>query len=111
MISGMVARSRRRPHIATSTIRARGTVTIPQEVRDRLDLEEGDQLVVTVEDDRIVLTPTSLIPDDQAWFWTPDWQAREQEADEASASGERGRVFDSGEEFLSFLDSHTKSGQ
>jgi AbrB family looped-hinge helix DNA binding protein len=54
----MDARTRRRPHIVTSTLRARGTITIPQDVRDALDLAEGDQLVVTVEDDRIVLTPT-----------------------------------------------------
>jgi hypothetical protein len=56
-----------------------------------------------------VLTPTSLIPDDQAWFWTPEWQAREQEADEAMARGERGTVFNSGEEFLEFLDSKTSA--
>jgi AbrB family looped-hinge helix DNA binding protein len=105
MIFCMAVHSRRRPHIATSTLRARGTITLPQDVRDRLDLAEGDQLIVTVEDDRIVLTPTSLIPDDQAWFWTPEWQAREQEADEAMARGERGTVFNSGEEFLEFLDS------
>src|SRR5258708_23210225 len=86
----MAARTRHRPHIVTSTLRARGTITIPQDVRDRLDLAEGDQLIVTVEDDRIVLTPTSLIPDDQAWFWTPEWQAREQEADEAIRRGVRG---------------------
>jgi hypothetical protein len=58
-----------------------------------LDLAEGDQFVVTVEDDRIVLTPTSVIPDDQAWFWTPEWQAKEAEVDEATARGERGAVF------------------
>jgi AbrB family looped-hinge helix DNA binding protein len=105
MIFCMASRTRRRPHIATSTLRARGAVTIPQEVRDRLDLAEGDQLIVTVEDDRIVLTPTSLIPDDQAWFWAPEWQAREREADEDLARGGPGTVFASGEEFLAFLDS------
>jgi AbrB family looped-hinge helix DNA binding protein len=90
---------------------ARGTITIPQDVRDALDLAEGDQLVVTVEEDRIVLTPTSLIPDDQAWFWTPEWQEKEREVDEARARGERGRVFESGDEFLAFLDSGTPAEQ
>jgi hypothetical protein len=71
-------------------------------------LAEGDQFVVTVEDDRIVLTPTSVIPDDQAWFWTPEWQAGEDEVDAVVARGERGRVFGSGEEFLSFLDQNMK---
>ncbi len=107
----MATKTRRRPHIVTSTLRARGTVTIPQDVRDKLDLVEGDQLIVTVEDDRIVLTPTSLIPDDQAWFWTPEWQAKEAEADEAMARGERGAVFTSGEEFLAFLDANVTDGR
>jgi AbrB family looped-hinge helix DNA binding protein len=111
MIFCMDARTRRRPHIVTSTLRARGTITIPQDVRDALDLAEGDQLVVTVEEDRIVLTPTSLIPDDQAWFWTPEWQEKEREVDEARARGERGRVFESGDEFLAFLDSGTPAEQ
>ena len=31
------------------TIRQRGVVTIPEEVREGLDLEEGDQLKLTVE--------------------------------------------------------------
>jgi len=106
MIFCMAARTRRRPHIVTSTLRARGTITLPQDVRDKLDLSEGDQLIVTVEDDRIVLTPTSLIPDDQAWFWTPDWQAKEAEVDEAQARGERGTVFASDDEFLAFLDAN-----
>ncbi len=30
-------------------LRQRGVVTIPEEVRDALDLEEGDQLRLTVE--------------------------------------------------------------
>jgi AbrB family looped-hinge helix DNA binding protein len=97
-----------RPHIRTAILRARGTVTIPQDVRDRLDLAEGDQFVVTVEDDRIVLTPTSVIPDDQAWFWTPEWQAKEAEVDAATARGERGEMFGGGEEFLAFLDDSMK---
>jgi 4'-phosphopantetheinyl transferase len=47
-------------------------------------------------------------PDDQAWFWTPEWQAGETEVDEAMTRGQRGRVFGSGEEFLAFLDQNSK---
>jgi AbrB family looped-hinge helix DNA binding protein len=111
MIFCMAIPVHHRPHIRTAVLRARGTVTIPQDVRERLDLAEGDQFVITVEDDRIVLTPTSVIPDDQAWFWTPEWQAKEAEADQAAASGERGTVFGSGEEFLAFLDKNIKPGR
>ena len=63
----------------------------------------GEQLIVAVEDGRIVMTPASVIPDDQAWFWTPEWQAKEREVDEALARGERGQFFSDGETFLKFL--------
>jgi hypothetical protein len=38
----------------------------------------------------------------QAWFWTPEWQAKEHEADEDIAAG-RMEVFYSDEEFLAAL--------
>jgi len=38
----------------------------------------------------------------QAWFWTPEWQAKEREADEDIAAG-RGERFESDEEFLAAL--------
>lgn len=84
-------------------LRRKGTVTIPREIRDQLDLHEGDNLLVSVEDDKIVLTPATLIPRDQAWFWTEDWQAKEAEADEQIARGE-GTVYRSDEEFLASFD-------
>ena len=36
---------------------------------------------------------------DQAWFWTPEWQAGEREAADELARGEV-ETFDDGEEFL-----------
>lgn len=94
---------RRRPHLVSTPVRKKGVVTIPQDIREQLDLREGDQLVVAVEDGRIVLTPASLIPDDQAWFWTPEWQAKEQEVDDALAGGERGVVYEDEDAFLGAL--------
>lgn len=40
---------------------------------------------------------------DQAWFWTPEWQAKEREADVAIAAGE-GTLYESPGEFLAALD-------
>jgi hypothetical protein len=42
------------------------------------------------------------IDPDQAWFWTPDWQEGEREADAQLAAGE-GQVFDSDEAFVDHL--------
>jgi AbrB family looped-hinge helix DNA binding protein len=78
---------RRRPHLTTLAIRRKGIVTIPEAIREELDLHEGDHLVATVEDGRLILIPASVIPDDQAWFWTPEWQAKEAEADQEIADG------------------------
>ena len=40
--------------------------------------------------------------DDQAWFWTPEWQAGEREADEELARGE-GRRFATADEAITWL--------
>jgi len=57
--------------------------------------------VAIIEDGRLVLIPASVIPDDQAWFWTPEWQAKEAEADREIAAG-RGTAM-SAEEFVAEL--------
>lgn len=43
------------------------------------------------------------IDPEQAWFWTPEWQAKEREADADIAAG-RGSFYDSAEAFLGALD-------
>ena len=43
------------------------------------------------------------IDPDQAWFWTPEWQAKEREADADQAAG-RVERFESDEAFLAALD-------
>ena len=37
---------------------------------------------------RVEMIPVSLIPKEQLWFWTPEWQKKEQEVDEALARGD-----------------------
>lgn len=96
-----LAGHRRRPHLTTLAIRRKGIVTIPEAIREELDLHEGDHLVATVEDGRLILIPASVIPDDQAWFWTPEWQAREAEADQEIADG--GGPVMSADEFITEL--------
>jgi len=44
----------------------------------------------------------SLIPKDQLWFWTPEWQKKEREADEDIAQG-RVKEFSTVEELLKDL--------
>ena len=60
-------------------------------------------MLVSVEDGRIVLTPATLVPRDQEWFHTPQWQAKEAEADEDLSLG-RYQRHDSDDAFLASLD-------
>lgn len=46
--------------MALSTITSKGQMTLPKEVRDRLNLKPGDRLDVSIQDRRIVLTPKTL---------------------------------------------------
>jgi len=39
-----------------------------------------------------------------AWYWMPQWQAREREVDDDLAAGRRGQIYESEEAFLSALD-------
>ena len=82
-----------------ASLRQKGVITIPQNIRRQLNLEEGDELIFTVEDGHIVLTPAAIIPRDQAWFWTPEWQAKEAAADAQIASGDS-ETYESDAEFL-----------
>lgn len=85
------------------SIRTKGVVTIPQEIRRQVHLSEGDEVIFTVEDGRVVLTPATVIPRDQAWFWTQKWQAREAEADADIAAGRVTR-YENDADFLASLD-------
>jgi AbrB family looped-hinge helix DNA binding protein len=83
-------------------LRRKHILTIPRALVDRMHLEEGDEFIVTEENGRIVLTPALSIPADQAWFWTPTWQARVAEAEVDLVQG-NSTVYHSDEEFLASL--------
>lgn len=88
----------------TTRISPKHQITIPKEVFDTLRLEAGDFLDVQTKGDKIILTPKKLIPKDQAWFWTKEWQEMEKEADEAIKAG-RVKEFEDLEELIKDLNS------
>ena len=93
---------RTREPMNKTILRKKHILTIPRELVDRMRLEEGDEFIVTEENGRIVLTPALSIPADQAWFWTPTWQARVAEAEADLVRG-NSTVYRSDEEFLASL--------
>lgn len=88
--------------MARTTLRAKGQLTLPDDIRRAAQLEEGDLLEAELTDEGILLRPQKVIDATQAWFWTPEWQAGEHEAD-ADIDAGRVETFASGEEFLDAL--------
>jgi len=88
--------------MARTTLRAKGQMTLPEEIRAAARLEEGDLLDAEITEEGILLRPRKVIDTTQAWFWTPEWQAGEREADADRAAG-RGETFDSGEKMVEAL--------
>jgi len=84
-------------------LRAKGQVTIPTGIREAARLEEGDPIEFEITADGILLRPQKVIDATQAWFWAPEWQAGEREAEQQLARGE-GNVYLDEESFQAALD-------
>jgi len=64
-------------------------LALPKEVIKSLHLHINDYLDVKVQDNKIILEPQLVIPKDQAYFYTRQWQEEEAQAQEDI---KRGRV-------------------
>ncbi|MDA0562852.1 AbrB/MazE/SpoVT family DNA-binding domain-containing protein [Streptomonospora sp. S1-112] len=81
-----------------------GQLTVPDAVRRKLRLDDPQTVVEFVErDGEIVALPRVAVHPNDVWFWTPESQAAEREADEDIAAG-RTTSFDSEDAFLHHLD-------
>jgi len=88
--------------VARTTLRAKGQITLPEDIRRAARLEEGDLLEAEITSEGILLRPQKVIDATQAWFWTPEWQEGEREADADLAAGKT-ESFASDDEFLDAL--------
>jgi len=88
----------------TTPDRPRLVVEMPADQREAIQAalealtEAGDGAKV-----QRIVSEALLTAVEQRYFWSPEWQAREQEADEALAEG-RVRTFDTMDEMIAFLD-------
>ncbi len=80
-----------------------GQITLPAQVRQRLKIEEGDLIEVTVEGERVVMMPKKLIDKSQTYFWTEAWQRGEREAEADIVAG-RVKRFKSAEDLIADLE-------
>jgi AbrB family looped-hinge helix DNA binding protein len=63
-------------------LRKKAQLTLPQSVREKLGIEEGDFMDIQVRNGEIVLKVKKLVDKEQSWFWTERWQRGEKEAEE-----------------------------
>ena len=68
-------------------LKQKSQVTIPKRLVKKLNLKAGDKLEIEEEAGRLVITPVIIIPRDQAWFHSQEWQKKEDEADRQKKEG------------------------
>ena len=81
---------------------AKHQVTIPHRISRALQLRKGDHMIMRLVGRRVEMIPARLVPRDQLWFWTPEWQKKEREADADIAAG-RLKEFESVDDLMKDL--------
>jgi len=71
----------------TVRVRENGQITIPKKLRDMFALKKGDIVVVESREDGILIQPRKLVDPTQSWFWSKEWQEKEQQADDDVKAG------------------------
>jgi hypothetical protein len=77
---------------------------LPEDVIHRIEAGAPVTFVVTRDQGAVALRE---IDPEQAWFWTPEWQEGEREADAEFAAGQ-GTIYHSAEVFLAALEADLK---
>ncbi len=62
-------------------------IALPKEIITVLKLKINDYIDIRTEDNKIILEPQIMIPKDQAYFYTPEWQKEEKEASDDIKKG------------------------
>jgi AbrB family looped-hinge helix DNA binding protein len=76
-----------------ATVGDKGRVTLSEEVRKHLGVDEGDVVLIELTDaGTIEIVPAALIPRDQIWFAHADMQERMIEAHADIAAGRTTRI-------------------
>ena len=62
-------------------------ITIPAEIRKRVDFHVGDIIDFEVRDEGLLVKPMEVIDRNQAWFWSKEWQENEKKVEEDFRKG------------------------
>ena len=90
---------------ARARLRPKAQLTLPEEVRRALHVNEGDEIEFTMQENGpITVRGYVSVPSDQAWYFTRELQVGRCQADEEIAAGS-GTVHDAVEVMFAYLDS------
>ena len=62
-------------------------IALPKEIIETLHLRVNDYLDIKIENNKVIIEPQVVIPKDQAYFYTSEWQKEEMKADEDIKTG------------------------
>jgi len=80
-------------------VQKRNLISLPRDIREKLNIKEGDVLDVRMDENKIIIEPMKLIPSSQAYFWSETAQNDLLEAKNDVDSG-KVREFNTISEFL-----------
>lgn len=78
-------------------------ITIPKKLIETLHLQPGDILEIKNEGFTIVLMPKKMIPAEQSWFWSKEWQEKEREAEDDIKTGRVSETFENADKLIKHL--------
>ena len=55
-------------------VQRRNLISLPRDIREKLNIKEGDVLDIRLDDNKIIIEPMKLIPSSQAYFWAEKTQ-------------------------------------
>jgi antitoxin MazE len=88
-------------------LKDRSQITIPKNLVKKLNLKPGDILQIEEQNGRLLLIPSVVLPKDQAWFYTKEWQEDENRVDRELKNGKGIKVSDK-KDMLKELDLNDK---
>ena len=55
-------------------VQKRNLISLPRDIREQLNINEGDVLDVRMDNNKIIIEPMKLVPSSQVYFWSETTQ-------------------------------------
>ncbi|MCB4790710.1 MAG: AbrB/MazE/SpoVT family DNA-binding domain-containing protein [Elusimicrobia bacterium] len=62
-------------------------IALPKEIINSLHLHTNDYIDISIKENKIIIEPQLVIPKEQAYFYSADWQKDENEASQDIKKG------------------------